>query len=143
MQPEWLTSTVTALARSFAPPRSHSTRSFTREMMRLWLRSLSHRSCSAMSEGWGAMLMAMADLAGKELPGPRGANPTLAPEIAQVNSTFSATPSGSIAPRNALLWGTNKKAGRGVNRAGPFNLIPAVTYVPTQLPVQYHRPGEA
>ena len=23
------------------------------------------------------------------------------------------------------------------------NLIPAATYVPTQLPVQYHRPGEA
>ena len=25
----------------------------------------------------------------------------------------------------------------------PFNLILAVTYVPTQLPVQYHRPCEA
>jgi hypothetical protein len=25
----------------------------------------------------------------------------------------------------------------------PFNLIPATTYVPTQLPVQYHRPCEA
>lgn len=25
----------------------------------------------------------------------------------------------------------------------PLDLIPAVTYVPTQLPVQYHRPGEA
>jgi hypothetical protein len=26
---------------------------------------------------------------------------------------------------------------------GPLILIPATTYVPTQLPVQYHRPGEA
>jgi hypothetical protein len=24
-----------------------------------------------------------------------------------------------------------------------FEFIPAATYVPTQLPVQYHRPGEA
>ena len=36
------------------------------------------------------------------------------------------------------------KKGRPVDqRTGLFNLIPAVTYVPTQLPVQYHRPGEA
>ena len=27
--------------------------------------------------------------------------------------------------------------------SGPFEIIPAATYVPTQLPVQYHRPGEA
>ena len=26
---------------------------------------------------------------------------------------------------------------------GLCNLIPAATYVPTQLPAQYHRPGEA
>jgi hypothetical protein len=26
---------------------------------------------------------------------------------------------------------------------GAFDFIPAATYVPTQLPVQYHRPGEA
>jgi len=30
---------------------SHSTRSFTREMMRLWLLSLSHRSCNATAAG--------------------------------------------------------------------------------------------
>jgi hypothetical protein len=35
-----------------------------------------------------------------------------------------------------------KKAGLLV-QTGLFNLIPAATYVPTQLPVQYHRPGEA
>jgi hypothetical protein len=30
-------------------------------------------------------------------------------------------------------------------KIGPFRVefIPAATYVPTQLPVQYHRPGEA
>jgi hypothetical protein len=36
----------------------------------------------------------------------------------------------------------NKKAGL-ITQTGLFNLIPAATYVPTQLPVQYHRPGEA
>jgi hypothetical protein len=36
----------------------------------------------------------------------------------------------------------NKKAGL-IAQTGLSNLIPAVTYVPTQLPVQYHRPGEA
>jgi hypothetical protein len=28
-------------------------------------------------------------------------------------------------------------------RSAFIKLIPAVTYVPTQLPVQYHQPGEA
>ena len=36
----------------------------------------------------------------------------------------------------------NKKAGL-ISQTGLFNLIPAMTYAPTQLPVQYHRPGEA
>jgi hypothetical protein len=38
-----------------------------------------------------------------------------------------------------------KEKGRSRLRPGPafVKLIPAVTYVPTQLPVQYHRPGEA
>jgi hypothetical protein len=36
----------------------------------------------------------------------------------------------------------NKKAGLSA-QTGLIKLIPAVTYVPTQLPVQYHRPGEA
>ena len=87
--------------------------------------------------------MAMADLAGKELPGPGGANPTVVPEIAQVNSTLTTAPAWPLGLKSTVLWQTKKKAGRGVNRTGPFNLIPAVTYVPTQLPVQYHRPGEA
>jgi hypothetical protein len=31
-----------------------------------------------------------------------------------------------------------------VPKNGAFSkIIPAATYVPTQLPVQYHRPGEA
>jgi hypothetical protein len=36
-----------------------------------------------------------------------------------------------------------KKAGLIVRPAFCFEVIPAATYVPTQLPVQYHRPGEA
>jgi hypothetical protein len=36
------------------------------------------------------------------------------------------------------------KKGRPESSGAAFwNLIPATTYVPTQLPVQYHRPGEA
>ena len=35
-----------------------------------------------------------------------------------------------------------KRAQSGEDRA-PLEFIPAATYVPTQLPVQYHRPGEA
>ncbi len=37
----------------------------------------------------------------------------------------------------------NKKRARSGDRALYFEIIPAATYVPTQLPVQYHRPGEA
>src|SRR5262245_25598918 len=44
MQPEWLTSTVTALARCFCLSSSHSTRNFTREMMRLCERIRAQRS---------------------------------------------------------------------------------------------------
>jgi hypothetical protein len=36
----------------------------------------------------------------------------------------------------------NKKAVL-IAQNGLLILIPATTYVPTQLPVQYHRPGEA
>jgi hypothetical protein len=36
-----------------------------------------------------------------------------------------------------------EKALKLVEASGPFKIIPATTYVPTQLPVQYHRPGEA
>ncbi len=38
--------------------------------------------------------------------------------------------------------GGNKKRPRSEER-GLWQIIPAATYVPTQLPVQYHRPGEA
>src|SRR5437660_2301652 len=90
MQPEWLTSTVTALARSCAPPCSHSTRSFTREIIRLWLRSLSQRSCAALAEEFGASLMAIGRLSAEFIPGPGEVdNPTLVPRFAGVNSTFA------------------------------------------------------
>ena len=36
-----------------------------------------------------------------------------------------------------------EKAGLSASQNRPFELIPAVTYVPTQLPVQYHRLSEA
>jgi hypothetical protein len=35
------------------------------------------------------------------------------------------------------------KKAASIARYGLFNFNPATTYVPTQLPVQYHRPGEA
>src|SRR6516225_8618758 len=41
----------------------------------------------------------------------------------------------------AHLGRKTKKA--SVRRPRPFEFIPAATYVPTQLPAQYHRPGEA
>jgi hypothetical protein len=37
----------------------------------------------------------------------------------------------------------NKKGPGPEIEAFLFKIIPAATYVPTQLPVQYHRPGEA
>ena len=36
-----------------------------------------------------------------------------------------------------------KQKGRSEDTDRPFEIIPAATYVPTQLPAQYHRPGEA
>src|SRR5882762_3192956 len=141
MQPEWLTSTVTAFARSFAPPCSHSTRSFTREMMRLWLLSLSHRSCNATAAGLVAIPVVMKDLAVGNLPGPEGSF-YLNPGIAKVNSTFSTAPCWSLGLGSTVSGPKQKKAGL-INQTGLFNLIPAATYVPTQLPVQYQRPGEA
>jgi hypothetical protein len=38
---------------------------------------------------------------------------------------------------------TQNKKGRPEKSGRPLDLIPATTYVPTQLPVQYHRPYEA
>jgi hypothetical protein len=50
---------------------------------------------------------------------------------------------GSIEPeiRAIKSAGEKKKAGLTL-QTGP-GIIPAATYVPTQLPAQYHRPGEA
>jgi hypothetical protein len=36
-----------------------------------------------------------------------------------------------------------KEKGRSGDSDRPLEFIPAATYVPTQLPAQYHRPGEA
>src|SRR5947207_8679381 len=88
MQPEWLTSTVTALARSCAPPCSHSTSNFTREIVRLWLRSLSQRSCRATPAGLVAILVVIGDLTVGDLSGP-GQEVTITLGMAKVNSTLS------------------------------------------------------
>ncbi len=49
-----------------------------------------------------------------------------------------------IATARIEKWMEKKKALKPVMASGPsFDFIPATTYVPTQLPVQYHRPGEA
>ena len=47
--------------------------------------------------------------------------------------------------KNDSLFPGERKQKRPVRNylTGLFNLIPAMTYAPTQLPVQYHRPGEA
>ena len=50
---------------------------------------------------------------------------------------------GAGSPKFTTDPAQKKKAGLGLTETGLFNLIPAVTYVPTQLPMQYHRPGEA
>src|SRR5690349_16499787 len=141
MHPEWLTSTVTALALSLAPPWSHSTRSLTREMMRLWLRSLSHLSWRALAAALETMLVDILTSLWKCSRARRG-DLNLVPRYVGVNSTFSKWPFLFTPARPANLpRPTNKKAGLGISRTGPFfSLIPAATYVPTQLPAQYHRP---
>ena len=80
-----------------------------------------------------------------DLSGP-GQEVTITLGMAKVNSTLSTV----------LSWPLGQEKGGSPHRnghkqerpvldiqTGLFNLIPAVTYVPTQLPVQYHRPGEA
>src|SRR6267154_1128609 len=59
-------------------------------------------------------------------------------------SQCDRAPSWSLGLRSTVL-GMHKQKCRSRLKPGPAvcNLIPAVTYVPTQLPVQYHRPGEA
>jgi hypothetical protein len=39
--------------------------------------------------------------------------------------------------------GASEKEKGPVPKNGAFEIIPVATYVPIQLPVQYHRPGEA
>src|ERR1700681_278442 len=93
MHPEWLTSTVTAFARCGAESSSHSTRSFTLEMMRLWPRNFVQRSCKAAATAPDARLMAMSDdLTIEGLPGAGEGVPKLLRRIARVNSTFSKVP---------------------------------------------------
>ena|SRR5256885_1736252 len=46
-------------------------------------------------------------------------------------------------PLRSFRVSENKKRPVRNYLTGLFNLIPAMTYAPTQLPVQYHRPGEA
>src|ERR1044071_62086 len=61
MQPEWLTSTVTALALCLCESSSHSTRNFTREITRLCVRIWAQRS-SSLSIGFFRTFMATANL---------------------------------------------------------------------------------
>ena len=58
-----------------------------------------------------------------------------------VRTDSHAPPLNSFGSTNQLAQ--KKKAGLGLTETGLFDLIPAVTYVPTQLPVQYHRLSEA
>lgn len=48
-------------------------------------------------------------------------------------------------PWLARAWRSNiwKQERLPEDRGAFLNLIPAATYVPTQLPAQYHRPSEA
>jgi hypothetical protein len=59
---------------------------------------------------------------------------------------FASTSEKGFSPASNILLSMdareNKKAAP-IAQNGLFNLILAVTYVPTQLPVQYHRPCEA
>jgi hypothetical protein len=52
---------------------------------------------------------------------------------------------GSIRENNTFRTSQRAKREKAglIDQTGLYNLIPAATYVPTQLPVQYHRPGEA
>jgi len=65
MHPEWLTSTVTALARCFWEFSSHSTINFTREMTRLCVRIRAQRS-SKLSIGFFSVLIATGTSRGKD-----------------------------------------------------------------------------
>src|SRR5260221_3446419 len=65
MQPEWLTSTVTALALCLCESSSHSTRNFTREITRLWVRRRAQRS-STVSIGFFNVLITTANLVKKD-----------------------------------------------------------------------------
>src|SRR5437762_1767480 len=122
IQPEWLTSTVTALALSLVPPWSHSTRSLTREMIRLWLRNLSHLSCRALAAALETMLVDMVTSLWMCSRARRG-DLNLVPRCVGVNSTFSKSLFCSPSSRSPNLPGpTNKKAGPSISRTGPVSV---------------------
>jgi hypothetical protein len=50
---------------------------------------------------------------------------------------------GKEGSRQERVEAENKKGSDSVCESEPLELILAATYVPTQLPVQYHRPGGA
>ena len=52
------------------------------------------------------------------------------------------TPGWGLSPVSCRTCAAYQKKA-SVRRPRPFHFIPAATYVPTQLPVQYHRPSEA
>src|SRR6266403_5950757 len=88
MHPEWLTSTVTALAVWGAVPSSHSTRSFTLEIMRLWLLSCAQRSCTDCETTFRAAFRTMCDRAHEVYRGRGREFPTYFEGTYRVNSTF-------------------------------------------------------
>src|SRR5438132_7504202 len=135
MQPEWLTSTVTAFARSCAPPCSHSTSNFTREIVRLWLRSLSQRSCRATPAGLVAILVVIGDLTVGDLSGP-GQEVTITLGMAKVNSTLSTVlswPLGQEKGGSRIEMGINKKGWFWIYKNVLFNLITTITYAPKKF----------
>src|SRR5438270_13943906 len=94
MQPEWLTSTVTAFARCGAVPSSHSTRSFTLEIMRLWLLNCAQRSCTDFEVTLRAAFTTMCDLALEVYRGRGREFQSYCGRTYRVNSTFYLFPHG-------------------------------------------------
>src|SRR5215470_20417951 len=72
-----------------------------------------------------------------------GGDSKVVPGNAQVNSTFYMEPNCTTLRTTRGQSSAPKAKGRSEGQTGLSNLIPAATYVPTQLPAQYHRPSEA